>query len=84
MNEIDINDLTDRQRAFCWYYKGLLKDETKFQYHSIDFFVKIADYYRLRLPVEELRKLGENEEALKIFLRKGISNEEDEKVTHNL
>lgn len=72
LNEINVDELSDRRRAFYWYYLGLLTDTTTFYYQSIDYFVKINDHYHMRLPIEELRKLGENEEALKIFLRKDV------------
>src|SRR5690606_32044180 len=64
LNEINVDELSDYRQAFYWYYLGLLTDKTTFFYQSIDYFVKINDYYHMRLPIEELRKLGENEEAL--------------------
>lgn len=73
LNEIKVDELlSDYRKAFYWYYLGLLTDKTTFYYQSIDYFVKINDYFHMRLPIEELRKLGENEEALKIFLRKDV------------
>lgn len=72
LNDINVDELPDYRKAFYWYYMGLLTDKTTFHYQSIDYFLKINDHYHMRLPIEELHKLGENEEALKIFLRKDV------------
>ncbi|GAA0356564.1 AimR family lysis-lysogeny pheromone receptor [Bacillus horti] len=82
-NKIDVTALSERDQAFHWFYKGLLTDDTKYYYYSIDYFVKVSDYFHVRLPVDELLRLGENEEALKIFLRKGISHEKNKEIVLN-
>lgn len=75
LNQIDIENLSERRRAFYWYYQGLLTNNTDDFYRSVEYFVKVSDHFHARLPVEELLKLGENVDGLKIFLRKGVSYE---------
>lgn len=67
INRIDLTELTEWNKAFYYYYKGLLtQDKTSF-YYSVESFSKISDFFRIQLPINELEKLGENEVALRIL-----------------
>lgn len=70
LNKIDIVKLSDWNKAFYYYYKGLLTKDTDSYYISVELFLDRSNYYYLQLPLEELRKLGENQRVLHIFSKK--------------
>lgn len=67
LNKIDLNHLSNWDKAFYYYYKALIHQDVSTYYQSVEAFLNVNDYYHLQLPLQELKKLGENEEALKII-----------------
>lgn len=61
LEKIDFNKLTDYQKGFNCYYRGLLYGDKKLLCKSVAYFNVCGDKYYKRLPVEELGKLGVEE-----------------------
>ncbi|GAA0379097.1 AimR family lysis-lysogeny pheromone receptor [Bacillus horti] len=80
LNEINEENLSDWDQAFYWYYTGLLTEDTSDFYKSVEHFIQLGEYFFLRLPIDELRKLGENENALNILSTKENNNEKINKA----
>lgn len=70
LTKIDFNTLGESDKAYYYYYKGLLIDDSTYFYNSIESFLDLNDYFQLQLPLTELERLGENEKALKIISKK--------------
>ncbi|WP_307397445.1 AimR family lysis-lysogeny pheromone receptor [Bacillus horti] len=77
LEEIDINSLTDWDKGFYFYYKGLIDEDVSTFYKSVDSFVSADNYFFIHLPLLKLQKLGESEEALKILSKRGLIYEEN-------
>lgn len=67
INSINIKELSEWDKAFYYYYKGLLTNDITSFYYSVESFSNINDLFRIQLPLKELEKLGENEVALRIL-----------------
>lgn len=68
LSKIDINSIQDSDKAFHYYYLGLIDKNKNTLYLSVEWFRKVGDKFHINLPIEELRKLGENENVLRIFI----------------
>lgn len=68
LNKIDVNSITETGKAFYYYYLGLLDNDKEYFYTSVEYFRKVGDRFQLKLPIDKLRTLGENESVLRIFL----------------
>ncbi|GAA0368596.1 AimR family lysis-lysogeny pheromone receptor [Bacillus horti] len=77
LDQINIDVLTEWNKGFYFYYRGLLSDNIKLFYQSAEAFDTIEHYFYLQLPLIELQRLGENEEALKIISKKRGSTYEE-------
>ncbi|GAA0379078.1 AimR family lysis-lysogeny pheromone receptor [Bacillus horti] len=75
LSSLNVDKLCTREKAFYWYYKGLISEDAEHYYLSIDHFLSMNDYFHLRLPVEELSRLEENNEILKVLLRRKPTEE---------
>ncbi|GAA0352072.1 hypothetical protein J2S11_004259 [Bacillus horti] len=71
LNQINLEKLSGWNLAFYWYYKGLVSNNTDFHYRSVDCFIQLDNYFHRRLPLDELRKLGESEAALNVLSKRG-------------
>lgn len=58
LKSINLSDLTDYQKAFNFYYRGLLYNDDKLLCTSIVYFNKCGDKYYKRLPVKQLATMG--------------------------
>ncbi|MDQ0167761.1 hypothetical protein J2S11_003688 [Bacillus horti] len=67
LSKTSVGELAEWDKAFYYYYKGLLTSELSLYYSSVELFLKIDDYFHAQLPLLELQKLGENEIALRIL-----------------
>lgn len=61
LEKIEFDKLTDYQKAFNCYYRGLLYGDEKLLCKSISYFNGCGDKYYKRLAVEELGNLGVKE-----------------------
>jgi hypothetical protein len=64
LDSLDFENLNSYQRAFNCFYRGLAHNSLNFFYESIKYFNKIEEKYYKKLPIIELRKLGEKEYVL--------------------
>ncbi|MDQ0168376.1 tetratricopeptide (TPR) repeat protein [Bacillus horti] len=67
INRIAIEDLDQWDKAFYFYYKGLLSQDKTDYYYSVEYFSNLNNFFHIQLPLLELKKLGENEVALRIL-----------------
>lgn len=70
LKEADVKAMSDWEKAFFHYYAGLTWGEKDSFYESVKYFRRMGDFFHIRLPIDELRKLGENELALKMLSTK--------------
>ncbi|GAA0381702.1 AimR family lysis-lysogeny pheromone receptor [Bacillus horti] len=75
MDQIDIKTLTDWDKAFYFYYMGLLKNDRSSLYESVKAFYSVENYFYLQFPLLELQKLGDDEEALQFLKKRGRFSE---------
>ncbi|GAA0381509.1 AimR family lysis-lysogeny pheromone receptor [Bacillus horti] len=71
LDQIDYENLTELDKGFYFYYNGLLKNDSSTFYESVEAFLNAENYFYVQLPLLELQKLGENEEALTILSKRG-------------
>lgn len=67
INKLDIKELTEWDKGFYYYYKGLLSNDKTSFYNSVESFINLDDYFHLQLPLIELQRLGENEVVLRLL-----------------
>lgn len=67
IDQVNIENLADAQKAFYYYYLGLIEEDKYKHYESVRYFRKIQDRFYLQLPIGALIKMNENETLLKIF-----------------
>ncbi|MGG0308348.1 AimR family lysis-lysogeny pheromone receptor [Priestia megaterium] len=65
LDSIDVEKLNHDKKSFYYFYKGLITKNKEDFYMSIDSFMEIGDKHYRQLPLNELRKLGENGVLLK-------------------
>ncbi len=61
LNELNFEELTHGQKGFNLFYKGLATGNKNFYYESVRHFNLAGEKFYKKLPLIELRKLGENE-----------------------
>ncbi|GAA0378641.1 AimR family lysis-lysogeny pheromone receptor [Bacillus horti] len=64
---IDVSALADYDKAFYYYHFGLIENDLTSFRQSVRWFKKIGDQFHLQLPLEELKKLKEDQLVLEIF-----------------
>ncbi len=67
LSQINVEELSDYQKAFNFYYQGILHDDKNFFYKSVKYFNISGDKFYKKLPIMELEKLGENSNILEVF-----------------
>lgn len=70
LEEVVVEQISEWNKAFYYYYMGLLHEKKDLFYQSIELFRKKGDFFHIQLPIQELHKLGENELALKMLSTK--------------
>jgi len=65
LESIDIEEITDDEKAFHFFYRGMVTREKEDFYQSIEYFRTTYDKHYRNLSIIELRKMGENEFLLK-------------------
>lgn len=75
ISRVDLEELTEWDKAFYYYYKGLLTDDVTTFYCSVELFIHMDNHLYLQLPLIELKRLGENDKVLKILssIRRNLS-----------
>jgi hypothetical protein len=61
LNSINLDALTNLQKGFHYFYRGLLNNSKENFYQSITYFKMSGDNFYRQLPIIELKKMGENE-----------------------
>lgn len=67
INQIDINQLSERDIAFYYYYQGLITNEISHHLLSIKTFLNLNEHYHLQLPLKEIQKLQGNDAILNLL-----------------
>lgn len=67
LNEIDVHSISNISRAFYYYYCGLINRRKDIFYHSVKYFQLSRDLFHIKLPLQELLELGEDEEVLSVW-----------------
>jgi tetratricopeptide (TPR) repeat protein len=65
IKKIKFEELTDIQKAFNCYYRGLLYKSEEILYESLEYFYKCEEKFYKLLPILELERLGEKEYKIK-------------------
>ncbi|WP_026672347.1 AimR family lysis-lysogeny pheromone receptor [Alkalihalobacterium bogoriense] len=60
LSNIEESELSQRDSAFHFYYKGILEDNSDHLYKSIMLFKQIGNKFYIQLPINELKKKGMN------------------------
>lgn len=69
LDAIDLSELTDSNKGFYYYYMALAcGDNIDLFYDSVRYFRKSGDKYYIKLPLKELKRLGERESILSVFI----------------
>lgn len=66
-SKVDSSSLSDFDHAFHYYYLGLIYQSKKYFYHSIKWFQRAEDFFRIQLPIKKLLEMGEDEELLSVW-----------------
>jgi hypothetical protein len=69
LDTIVLSELTDWVKGFHYYYMSMAcSDNIDLYYNSVRFFHKSGDKFHIMLPLSELKRLGERESILKVFM----------------
>jgi tetratricopeptide (TPR) repeat protein len=61
LDSINQNEMSNVQKGFHYFYRGLIANSKEFFYQSITYFKMSGDSFYRQLPIIELKKMGENE-----------------------
>lgn len=64
LNEINFDELSDHQKAFNCFYRGLLYNDKSLFYKSIEHFNCAGEKFYKKLPIMELKRMGEEDYIL--------------------
>lgn len=64
LNSINQDDMSNWQKGFHYFYRGLIDNNKENYYKSVTYFKLTGDRFYRQLPLIELKKLGENEVLL--------------------
>jgi hypothetical protein len=64
LDDVEINSLSNNQKGFHFFYRGLLSNNREDFYKSIKYFKLSGDKFYRNASLLELKKLGENEIVL--------------------
>lgn len=67
LREIDVDSISEWNKGFYYYYQGLLDNEVRTFYRSVKQFHLTCDHFHMRLPLQELARLGEKEDVLMVW-----------------
>lgn len=68
LESINYDTLSDRDKAFHWYCKGLVTGEIDCYYESIRHFKRIGDKYYIKFPIIQLKNFGKNDTLLELIV----------------
>lgn len=69
LDEVDVKSILGISRAFYYYYCGLIDQKKSTFYHSVKWFQLSRDLFHIKLPLDELLKLGEDKDVLAVWSR---------------
>lgn len=64
LNSLDIENMKSNQKAFHYFYRGLMDNSKEMYYKSVENFKLSGDKYFRQISLIELKKLGEHEMVL--------------------
>lgn len=67
LNSIDLKKLKPGQKAFNYFYQGLISKDKRDFFKSVKFFKESGDKFFMQLPLIELKKMNVENEILEIF-----------------
>lgn len=67
LETIDFDSYNNSEKAFHYFYLGLLHDNVDYFYKSIDQFNNYGEKFFKQIPIMELKKRGEREDVLKLL-----------------
>lgn len=67
IDKINPSTLSTWDKAFHYYYLGLIHKSKKYFYHSIKWFQRAEDFFHIKLPIDKLLEMGEDEEILSVW-----------------
>lgn len=67
LDQTDLGSLGNWDKAFHYFYEGLINQKKETFYQSIKLFQLSRDLFHIRLPIQELLKLGEDKEVLEVW-----------------
>lgn len=67
LSKVDVQLISENDKAFYYYYQGLIDQNKSSFYHSVKCFQLSRDLFHIKLPLQELLKLGEDEEVLSVW-----------------
>lgn len=67
LSKVDVQLISENDKAFHYYYLGLIDQNKSTFYHSVKWFQLSRDLFHIKLPLQELLKLGEDEEVLSVW-----------------
>ncbi|GAA0371520.1 AimR family lysis-lysogeny pheromone receptor [Bacillus horti] len=65
--KMNVESMDDWEKAFYYYYLGLMEDHKTFFYQSVRYFRQAQNRFHLQLPIYALKNKNENETLLQIF-----------------
>jgi hypothetical protein len=68
LESINVDDLTDLQKGFYYFYKGLALESKEMYFKSLKSFNACGEEFYKNLPIIELKKSGVEEYILDAFL----------------
>lgn len=67
LDEVDVKSIPSISRAYFYYYCGLIDQKRATFYHSVKWFQLSRDLFHIKLPLDELLKLGEDKDILAVW-----------------
>lgn len=68
LDQIELASLPDWEKGFYFYYKGLIHNDMDLFHYSVRWFKKTGDLFHIKLPILELKRLGEKDIILENYM----------------
>lgn len=70
LEQIDLSTVSDWNKGFHYYYQGLINQRKDTLYQSVKCFQLSNDLFHIKLPLQELLKLGEDKAVIEVWSKK--------------